>query len=159
MFWIFEKTTIIKTSGCASTTICIGKVENVQLENVSFENYWNENKSGFWCVWIGGGALPEWALVENANPSSDLENVSQGCHKFVQQLETNSVHISQNPSSMLSMDPICFATNGFGVGSATLGYQFSLCTLELDSDFVANVTNLCNTCRQNQLLFFKILLV
>ena len=83
---------------------------------------------------LGGGALPEWALVENANPSSDLENVSQACYKFVHQLETNSVHISRNPSRMLSTDPICFARDGFGVGSAILGYRFSLFMLELDSD-------------------------
>jgi len=53
-------------------------------------------------VLVGGGAPPEWALVENTNPSSDLENVSQGCYRFVHQLETNSVNIFQNPFSMVS---------------------------------------------------------
>ena len=55
---------------------------------------------------LGGGALPEWMLGEYPNPSSDLENVSRGCPKFVQQLETNSGNIFQNPFSMVSYEPI-----------------------------------------------------
>ena len=54
------------------------------------------------------------------SPRSNVIQMIHGpCHRFVDQLETNSVNIFQNPFSTISYQPIWLATNGLEVGSDT----------------------------------------